>query len=68
MLKSENTAAPPTADTVLVPARIAPAVPVPPVIVNVMLGVTAVTTLPTASWTVTWTAGARSEPASAVRG
>src|SRR5437762_2624429 len=63
MLRPEKVATPPTAATVFVPDRVAPAAPVPGVIVAVTLPAKPATVLPSASCAVTWAAGVIVAPA-----
>src|SRR6266702_3882279 len=63
MLRPEKVATPPTAATVFVPDRVAPAAPVPGVIVAVTLPAKPATVLPSASCAVICTAGVSNAPA-----
>src|SRR5512143_1478566 len=63
MLRSENTATPPTAVTVVVPESVAPVVPLPAVINTDTSPVKPVTTFPMLSSAVTSTAGVMTSPA-----
>ncbi len=67
-VRSENSATPATAATVVAPPSTAPLVPVPGVSASVTLVVAVLTVLPNPSCTVTRTAGASVTPAAVVAG
>src|SRR5690349_14861107 len=68
MFRVEKVAMPETAATVAVPESVAPAVPLPDVIVSVTLAVNVGSVLPDASFAVTVTAGVMVAPAAVVEG